>query len=349
MAETSSNLALPFLIASQADKHVSVNDAFERLDAVVQLTVKSCTMTQEPTTPTEGESYIIPAGATGTHWTQIQAGTVVSWRSGGWIIVRPNKGWQAFILDASETKLWNGTQWSQMSARNALGAVGETDDNNFSGLTTFSGGIVLASSAPNIFFNDIDALQNQKKVTLDVAGGEYSIFYVDDNFANFNLAFSIARSGAHPVAVNVGATVRPTADGSYALGTATKRFSALFLTTGTIQTSDADDKSELAEPPAALVRVGRRLMKKIGVFQWKDALAAKGNDQARLHLGLTAQAVRDAFLAEKLDPDRWGMFCRDKTDEDQADSHPRGERLGLRFDQVLTLLLLTSNTQRASR
>ncbi len=90
-------------------------------------------------------------------------------------------------------------------------------------------------------------------------------------------------------------------------------------------------------------------MKKIGVFQWKDALAAKGNDQVRLHLGLTTQAVRDAFLAEKLDPDRWGMFCRDMTDEHQVDSHPRGKRFGLRFDQMLTLLLLTSNAQRASR
>jgi hypothetical protein len=78
MAETSSNLANPFLIASQANKHVSVSDAFERLDAVVQLTVKSCTMTQEPTNPTESDCNIIPAGATGTHWTQIQAGTVVS-------------------------------------------------------------------------------------------------------------------------------------------------------------------------------------------------------------------------------------------------------------------------------
>lgn len=172
---------------------------------------------------------------------------------------------------------------------------------------------------------------------------------MDDDLASFNLAFSIARSGAHPVAVNVGATVRPTADGSYAPGTATKRFSALFLTNGTIQTPDADDKSELAEPPAALVRVGSRLMKKIGVFQWKDALAAKGNDQARLHIGLTAQAERDTFLAEKLDPDRWGMFCRDRTDKHQANSHPHGERLGLRFDQALTLLLQKIDAQRASR
>lgn len=93
MAETSSNLALPFLIASQADKHASVNDAFERLDAVVQFRVKSCTMTQEPANPTKDDSYIIPAGATGTHCTQIQAGTVVSWRSGGWLIVRQSKGW----------------------------------------------------------------------------------------------------------------------------------------------------------------------------------------------------------------------------------------------------------------
>ena len=42
--DTSPNLALPYLLANQAQKHVTVNEALRRLDALVQLSVLSASL-----------------------------------------------------------------------------------------------------------------------------------------------------------------------------------------------------------------------------------------------------------------------------------------------------------------
>lgn len=39
MSETPANLDLPYILPSQAQKHVTHNEALQRLDAVTQLTV----------------------------------------------------------------------------------------------------------------------------------------------------------------------------------------------------------------------------------------------------------------------------------------------------------------------
>ena len=56
---------------------------------------------------------------------------------------------------------------------------------------------------------------------------------------------------------------------------------------------------------------GRALMGRIGVYQWLASVAEKGPDKARLHIGLKAQDVRDAFEAEGVEPGRWALFCED--------------------------------------
>jgi hypothetical protein len=42
-------------------------------------------------------------------------------------------------------------------------------------------------------------------------------------------------------------------------------------------------------------------------FRWKDAVAEKGDD-ARIHFGIIAQDLQDAFVAEGLDAGRYAMF-----------------------------------------
>ncbi|MEQ1784831.1 MAG: DUF2793 domain-containing protein [Hyphomonadaceae bacterium] len=55
-----SNLELPYLAVGQAKKHVTVNETLRRLDAVVQLTVISATVSTQPGAPAEGAVYIVP-------------------------------------------------------------------------------------------------------------------------------------------------------------------------------------------------------------------------------------------------------------------------------------------------
>lgn len=112
------------------------------------------------------------------------------------------------------------------------------------------------------------------------------------------------------------AALRPAADNAYTLGDGSFRPSTLFAVSGTINTSDARDKTPLREIPENVKRAIAAIKSKIGVYQWLDAIEAKGEDGARLHVGVTAQVVRDAFLAEGEDPARWAVFCADPVFED---------------------------------
>ena len=54
MPDTSPNLALPYLLPAQAQKHVTHNEALQRLDAVTQLVVEAFGATTPPGSPGVG-------------------------------------------------------------------------------------------------------------------------------------------------------------------------------------------------------------------------------------------------------------------------------------------------------
>jgi hypothetical protein len=58
MSETTANLELPYILPSQAQKHVTHNEALQRLDAVTQLTV-TASLATPPSDPEEGTCYHI--------------------------------------------------------------------------------------------------------------------------------------------------------------------------------------------------------------------------------------------------------------------------------------------------
>jgi hypothetical protein len=103
----------------------------------------------------------------------------------------------------------------------------------------------------------------------------------------------------------------PGVDNTQKLGSASFRWSEVFAGTGTINTSDEHEKHWLGEISAAEMRVARRLSGLMGMYQWKDSIAAKG-DAARRHIGVTAQAVAAAFVAEGLDPAAYAVWCQDE-------------------------------------
>ena len=56
---TTPSLGLPLVEGGQAQKHVTVNEAFTRLDALAQLSVISRTISAPPVGPAEGDQYIV--------------------------------------------------------------------------------------------------------------------------------------------------------------------------------------------------------------------------------------------------------------------------------------------------
>lgn len=112
MPDTTPALALPFILASQADKHVTLNEALHRLDIMTQCVVESRKVTTEPTSPTNGQTWIVPSGATGVIWSTLPAGTLARFAEGSWRTVSPLRGFRVYIIDELRPCTFDGTAWS---------------------------------------------------------------------------------------------------------------------------------------------------------------------------------------------------------------------------------------------
>lgn len=84
---TTPNLDLPYLQANQAQKHVTLNEALRRLDALVQIAVASRSLAAPPETPLEGQRYIPAAGASGA-WLGHE-GEIAAFQDGAWAFFAP--------------------------------------------------------------------------------------------------------------------------------------------------------------------------------------------------------------------------------------------------------------------
>jgi hypothetical protein len=104
--------------------------------------------------------------------------------------------------------------------------------------------------------------------------------------------------------------VKPATDNNRNLGEASFRWATVFAGTGTINTSDATEKTALRALTDAEKRAIRAIVSGVGVYRWLSSVEEKG-DAAREHIGVTAQAVEAAFAAEGLDARRYGLFCVD--------------------------------------
>ena len=109
MSDISPHLLLPYILAAQAQKHVTHNEALRVLDAVVQLSVLDRELTTPPASPIDGDRYIVASGATGlwAGWDQ----NVTTWVDGVWMRLVPRPGWLAWIADEATVAVWTGTIW----------------------------------------------------------------------------------------------------------------------------------------------------------------------------------------------------------------------------------------------
>lgn len=107
--DRTSGLGLPLLQPSQAQKHVTVNEALLRLDALAQLVLESRSLALPPALAPAGACYAVPEGAGGA-WAG-RGGEVAVAVAGGWDFAGPAAGWRAFIRDEGAQALHDGTDW----------------------------------------------------------------------------------------------------------------------------------------------------------------------------------------------------------------------------------------------
>lgn len=112
--ENSPILALPLVMPNQAQAAITHNEALLLLDALVQLSVADRDLATPPSSPSEGDRYIVAAGATGA-WSG-WAGSVALWLDGAWERLTPREGWLAWVRDEDVLLAWSGTAWGTVTS-----------------------------------------------------------------------------------------------------------------------------------------------------------------------------------------------------------------------------------------
>lgn len=91
MPDTSSRLELPFIMPSQAQKHVTHNAAIQTLDMIVQMSAEEVGTNTPPTFPQEGLLYGLGSSPTGDWAAHPHA--IAQFSNGAWAFVEPQDGW----------------------------------------------------------------------------------------------------------------------------------------------------------------------------------------------------------------------------------------------------------------
>ena len=112
-ADLTPHLSLDYLVADQAQKHVTMNQALRRLDGLVQLAVISRTLKTPPSAPANGARYLIPENSLAA-WAE-RAGQIAIFEDTAWVFLVPQAGWRVWQADAKRLLAYDGAQWIDLA------------------------------------------------------------------------------------------------------------------------------------------------------------------------------------------------------------------------------------------
>jgi hypothetical protein len=107
-------------------------------------------------------------------------------------------------------------------------------------------------------------------------------------------------------------------DNAIDLGRSATRFDDIYATNGTIQTSDQNEKQQIASLTTAEITAAKAISQLFKTFKWNDKVEAKGDD-ARIHTGVIAQEVQTAMTDAGLDAADYAFWCSDTWWETSTD------------------------------
>lgn len=206
------------------------------------------------------------------------------------------------IIDGGQTRMWmsNPGEWQ----------------------VTMESGVLRPQFISNTNLVGIDIVDN--------LGNTASLLSYPQTSASHNYLTATADNNTVDLWQSGKSSFSPGDDNVKTLGRSSYRWSVVYAATGTINTSDGNEKQDVSALDAAELAVAARLKTLIRKFRFKDAVATKGND-ARVHVGVVAQDVQAAFAAEGLDARRYGIFCSDQMEDGS-------ERLGVRYEELLAFI-----------
>jgi hypothetical protein len=132
--------------------------------------------------------------------------------------------------------------------------------------------------------------------------------------------------------------IKPGGDNAQNLGVPASRWSVVYAGTGTINTSDAREKTAVRVFTANELAAAKALAAEVGMYKFLQAIAAKGEAGARWHAGMTVQRSIQVMNAHSLDPFAYGFICYDEWQADEETGLAAGNRYSLRPDELLMFL-----------
>ncbi|MEY8882337.1 DUF2793 domain-containing protein [Donghicola sp. XS_ASV15] len=112
MTSASPRLDLPMIQPSQAQKHVTHNEAILRLDGAIQLVLQGLSVVEPPESPIVGHAYFTSDASTGA-WSEYPR-MVATWTESGWIYLQPFAGWMAWDAVENRAVVYLNDAWSSL-------------------------------------------------------------------------------------------------------------------------------------------------------------------------------------------------------------------------------------------
>lgn len=148
---TTPHLGITLVEQAQAQKEVTVNQAFARIDAILNSGAKSRVLATPPVSPASGDLYIIAASPTGD-WSA-QAGKL-TYFDGIWRFITPIEGMTLWVNDENLIYSYDGAAWvlsnnpTEFQNLTKLGINATADATNK--LSVASGSILFNHNGTNI-------------------------------------------------------------------------------------------------------------------------------------------------------------------------------------------------------
>ncbi|WP_299211025.1 DUF2793 domain-containing protein [uncultured Tateyamaria sp.] len=205
MTDTSLILGLPYIQPSQAQKHVTHNEALRVLDALVQLSVLARDLTLPPAGAAAGDRYLV-ASPGQAEWVG-QSDAIAIYDGLNWTFLAPQAGWQAYVVGEGTTVVFDGTDWQgrDLDTVDSLGVNASADA--FNRLSVSSDAVLLnhAGSDHQLKINKADTADTASlmfqngfsgRAEMGLAGNDDFSIKVSDDGATWNEAMRVdAASG----------------------------------------------------------------------------------------------------------------------------------------------------------